>query len=146
MKSIVKVSLFVEVLGLFAVSKSIAFDKSIQISDLSGCREIRLNGKNNHRINFPIQSMLNNQARIGENLRMKFYAIGYDFDIFFKYSDTSTCYISANINGLERKSCKLVYTYYNPTQVLDSVNCSNLTNSFDYSEFTLIIGSSKFLN
>lgn len=138
MNSPTKVLFFI---GALLIPEIVGYDEVIQISDLAGCREIRLTGRNDNELKFPISSFLNNQKKFGEILRMKFYAIGYDFNVYLRYAETAY-QLYANFNGLPKRTCYLKHTSYD--RPLHSVDCANRTNSFDYSEFTLVIGTSRF--
>lgn len=135
MKFIILLFIFVEIYG---------FNKNINISKLSGCRELRLDGTGNNLLSFPITSFINNQANNNENLRMKFYVIGYDFYFYFKYSETQNHQFRACIEGMKRSTCK-IQSYINEKKDLQVVNCENLTHDFYYTELTLIISKSKYI-
>uniref|UniRef100_T1GUX8 Farnesoic acid O-methyl transferase domain-containing protein n=1 Tax=Megaselia scalaris TaxID=36166 RepID=T1GUX8_MEGSC len=129
MKFIILLFIFVEIYG---------FNKNINISKLSGCRELRLDGTGNNLLSFPITSFINNHANDNEKLRMKFYVIGYDFYFYFKYSETQNHQFRACIEGMKRSTCK-IQSYINEKKDLQVVNCENLTHDFYYTELTLII-------
>lgn len=122
-----------------------AYDEDIQISDLSGCREIRLNGRNNNEWTVPISSLSNIKMNPNETFRMKLFAIGYDFNIYFKEANNSVKFL-ATITGWNRSTCGLcIGNDCNiPFAKLTQVDCTNLTNSFYYTEFQVVITKGEF--
>lgn len=118
------------------------FDKNLTISKLAGCRELLLDTKNDNSKNFAISSFINNPVEDNELIRMKFYAIGYDFYFYFKYSEVATQQFVACINGYERRNCS-IQSFIDGKQDLKVVPCQNLTNEFYYTEFNLVITKSK---
>ncbi|KAL5277146.1 hypothetical protein ACFFRR_002399 [Megaselia abdita] len=131
-------SVFLVCLLSVILNETIGFDRNIAIENLTGCIETRLDDKNNNKWNVPISSLKNNKPGPNESLRMRFYAIGYDFYIYFKKSDEIRYPIAAYINGAERKWCKIQSFTYEQKD-LTTVGCSNRTNVFDYTDFTLVL-------
>lgn len=67
---------------------------------------------------------------------MRFFAIGHDFHINFKNSENAETYYRIVIGGWSRKTCAIQPPGFKT--MLTSVNCENLQNDFDYSEFTVV--------
>lgn len=133
-------AVFLTILGLVALTS--AFNENILISDLSGCREIRLNGLNNDDFSVAISSLSNNKVNPNEDLRMKFFAIGFEFWINFKSTEKE--YITS-FSAWNRTACGLYSRVNpNPSNLLQKVDCQNLTHSFYYTEFTVVLTKGEF--
>uniref|UniRef100_T1H4J5 Uncharacterized protein n=1 Tax=Megaselia scalaris TaxID=36166 RepID=T1H4J5_MEGSC len=97
--------------------------------DLAGCQEIVLNGENSKTPTFSIESLKNNLACDDEILRMNFFAVGFDFYIYFKTSQNDPQKYFAYINGHNREFCKLqLHKNGLFAEDLQIINCKNLTN------------------
>lgn len=131
---------FLLALAVFGIT---AFDKNIRISDLAGCRELVLDGYNNYQLTVPISSFSNNVVNPNEKLRMKFYVIGYEIIIQFLNSKNNIDLFSA-IAGYERRFCNIGYADTGAF-VVPPADCLKHTNSFYYTEFTLVLTKGKIL-
>ncbi|KAL5277150.1 hypothetical protein ACFFRR_002400 [Megaselia abdita] len=131
-------SVFLVCLLSVILNETIGFDRNITIINLRGCIETRLDDTNNNKWNVAISSLKHNRPGTNESLRMRFYAIGYDFYIYFKKSNEIRYPIAAYINGDDRKWCK-IQSFTHEQKDLTRVGCSNRTNVFDFTDFTLVI-------
>ena len=128
------------VLVLVAILQITKQKQQVRISDLAGCRELRLDGIQNNGTVYPISSFINNNPKDNEIFRMKFYVVGYDLYIYLMQDLEPDVYYRMYINGFKRRFCKVQWFRMSDDEKDDLLieNCQGLTNSFDYSELVLI--------